>query len=67
MPLPPNGSFTDDWIAPWLAAVEDAQRAQRVQLVPANNPTNYYAVAFWTQDGFSVKQGVTVNTLVAGP
>ena len=35
--------------------------------VPPNNPTFYYAVSFFPQDGYSIKQGATVNTLVAGP
>jgi len=31
------------------------------------NPTFYYATAFFQQDGYSILEGTTVNTLAAGP
>ena len=68
-PVQPVGYYDDDTIATWLAPETPQFNLRRAPMAGPlrTNPTMYYATAFWTADGFSVKQGVTVNTLVAGP
>lgn len=58
--------YDDDTIATWQPQPWCYSQPRKLN-VPPNNPTTYYALAFFPRDGFSVKQGITVNTLVAGP
>ena len=67
-PFPPAGYYNDDTIATWLPSSDVSYQLPRRMAAPLRtNPTFYYATAFYTQDGYSILQGVTVNTLQAGP
>ena len=71
MPAPqsgPTGLQSDNIVALWSEpAMSVFWERKKSGRVPPNNPTFYYAVSFFPQDGYSIKQGATVNTLVAGP